>query len=188
MVADKIYAAHPGELTLVDLEYEINPVFCELDDFRPDSRSEPAVPAIEIEDALDVILNTGARIDDAWPQLNLGCQILLVDLAVSLKRDAIDDGILDDLHDERIADPAQIDVRKKPGREERLQRSVHKLIVPGVARLDQQIRANCFRFDPLDAFYSDISDCATTTHLGQRRTSNRRLTNCGLGPRDCNQE
>src|SRR5262245_64117259 len=117
MVTDEIDAAHPGELALVDLEDEIDPVFGELDDLRLDRRSKPAVPAIEIEDALDIILHAGARIDDARPQLDLGRKILLVDLAVSFKSDAIDDRVLDDPDDEGIADPGQIDVSKKSGRE-----------------------------------------------------------------------
>ena len=46
VVADEIDAAHPGELALVDLEDQIDPVLRELNELRLDGCTKPAVAPI----------------------------------------------------------------------------------------------------------------------------------------------
>ena len=116
--------------------------------------------AVELEDAPDIVLHAGARIDDARAQLDLGVEVLVGDLRVSLEGDAVDDRVLDDPDDQRIALADQLHIGEQPGREQRLQRAVDPLGVPGVARLEQQIGAHRFRLDPLDALDPDIGDRA----------------------------
>ena len=169
LVADEIYAANAGELAFVDLEDEIDPIFRELDDLGFHRRAEPAMPAVKIEDALDVALHPGARIDNARAQLDLGIELLVVELVVSLKGDAVDDRVLDDLDDERVADPAQPDIGKQSGREQRFQRRIHLLVVPRVARLELEIRADGFGFDPLRPDDPNVADSAPT-HGRDRRS------------------
>ena len=43
-----------GEVALGNLEHHVDAVLVELDDLRLDSRGKPALPAIEIDDPLDV--------------------------------------------------------------------------------------------------------------------------------------
>ena len=113
LVADEIYAADAGEFAFVDLEDEIDSIFRELDDFGLDRRAEPAMPAIKVEDAFDVVLYPGAGIDDARAQLDLGVELLVVELMVSLEGDAVDDRVFDHLDDEACCRPGSAGHRQK---------------------------------------------------------------------------
>src|SRR5580658_9331758 len=95
-IADKIYAAHAGGRALVDLEYQVDPVLRKLDDLGFDGRGEARMPTVEVEDALDVVLHPGAGIDDARAKLDLGVEVLVGKLRVTLERDAIDDRVFDE--------------------------------------------------------------------------------------------
>ncbi len=172
MVADEVDAADASILALVDLEHEIDPIFGELNDLGLDGRSEPAMPTIQIENARDIVLHSGSGVHDARTQLDLGREVLLVDLVVTLEGDPIDDRILDHPDDQGVPDSAKIHISKKPGGEQRLQRLVHQFIVPSVARLNQQIRANGLGLDPLRTLDPNIAD-RPAAHLGERRTANR---------------
>ncbi len=172
LVADKIYAPDAGKFAFIDLEDEINSIFRQLDDFGLDRGPEPPMPAIKVEDAFDVILYSGAGVDDARAQLDLGGELLVVELMVSLEGDAVDDRVFDHLDDQAVADPGQTDVGKKAGREQRLERGVYLVGVPRVSRLDLQIRAHGFGLDPLGAFDPNIAD-RTAAHA----------RNCGAGHR-----
>jgi len=70
------------------------------------------VPAVEFEDAADIVLDAGAGIDDTRAKLDLGIEVLVGELRVSLEGDAIDDRVLDYPDDKGIADPAKIDIRE----------------------------------------------------------------------------
>src|SRR5271169_2321273 len=127
------------------------------------------MPAVKIEDALDVALHPGARINDARAQLDLGIELLVVEFVVSLKGDTVDDRVLDHLDDERVADPAQPDIGKQSSREQRFQRRIYLLVVPRVARLELEIRADGFGFDPLRPDDPNVADSAST-HGRDRRS------------------
>src|SRR5439155_2156903 len=180
-IPDKVDAAYTGKFALVDFEHEIDPVLRELNHLWFDARSKSPVPAIEIEDALHIVLHSRPGVDHARTQLNLGVEVLVVELTVALKRNTIDDRVLDDLDDQGIAGPTEIDVGKQPGGKQRLQRLVHALIVPGVAGLDQQIGANCLGLDPLHALDTNFAD-RSAAHLGKRWTAGRRLRADRLWP------
>ena len=105
MISNEINAAYTSKLALVDLKDEINSVFGELNDLWFDGGSEPSAPAIEIEDALDIVLHPRASINDARAQLDLGIEILIIELAVSFESDAIDDWVLYYLDDQGVTDP-----------------------------------------------------------------------------------
>src|ERR1700693_5723352 len=98
-VADKIDAAHAGGRALVDLEHQIDPVLRKLDDLGLDRRGETGVPAVEVEDALDVVLHPGAGIDDARTKLDLGVEVLVGKLRITLEGDAIYDRVFDEPDD-----------------------------------------------------------------------------------------
>ena len=159
-VANEIDAAHAGRLALVDLEDEVDPVFRQLDDLRLDGRGKAAAAAVELEDPPDVVLHPGAGINDARTQLDLGIEILVGQLRVTLEGDAVDDRVLEHPDDQRVAFPGQLHIGEEPGREEGLQRSVDPLGIPRVAGLEQQIGAHRLGLDPLDALDPDIADRA----------------------------
>src|SRR5215469_18542626 len=175
MVANEIDAADTCEFALVNLKHEVDAVFRQLNNLWLHGRPEPAVPPIEIEDAGNVSLDACPSVDNTRTKLDLGSEILLANLAVSLEGDAINDRVLDNFYDQGVADSAQIDIGKKTSREQRLQRLVHQLIVPGVPGLDQQVRADRLGFDPFRPFDPDIGN-RPSTHLHRRRTANGRLT------------
>src|SRR5262249_52738459 len=154
-----------GKLALVDLEDEVDSVLRELNDFWLDRSPKPSLPAVEIEDAFDIVLHPRPGIDDARTQLDLGIQILVVELAITFDGDSVDDWIFDDLDDQSVANTAQIDVSKQTGGEKRLERLVHLFIVPRITRLDEQVGANCFGLDPLNPLYSDIAN-RSSAYLG----------------------
>src|ERR1700746_3677527 len=104
MVSDEIDASYPGKLALVNLEDEIDPVFRELNDFWLDGCSKPSLPAVQIKDAFDIVLHSRPRIDDARAQLDLGIQILVVELTVTFEGDPVDDWVFDHLDDQSVAD------------------------------------------------------------------------------------
>src|SRR5215472_4769891 len=174
MVANEINAAYAGKLALVDLEDEIDTVLRKLNDLWFDGCSEPSVPTIKVEDPFDIVLDSRPSVDDARPQLDLGIEILVVELLIALKGNAIDDRVLDYFDDQSIADAAQIDIGKQAGRKQRLERLVHTFIVPRVAGLDQQIGANRFRFDPLHPLNADIAD-RPPAHLRHGRSTSGSL-------------
>src|SRR5439155_10252265 len=186
-IPDKVDAAYTGKFALVDFEHEIDPVLRELNHLWFDARSKSPVPAIEIEDALHIVLHSRPGVDHARTQLNLGVEVLVVELTVALKRNTIDDRVLDDLDDQGIAGPTEIDVCKQPGGKQRLQRLVYALIVPGIAGLDQQIGANCLGLDPLHALDTNFAD-RSAAYLSKRGTANRTLRVRPLRQISCDQK
>ena len=61
-------------------------------------------------------------------------QVLVVDALVTLEGDPVDDRVLDDLDDQRVAFAPEVDVGEQAGREQRLQRVVDPLGVERIAR------------------------------------------------------
>src|SRR6185437_7906696 len=174
VVADKGDAAHAGHRPLVDLEHQVDAVLLERDDLGIDGSGEAAVAAVEVEDALDVALHLGARIDDTRLELHLGVERLIAELVVTLERDAVDDRILDHPHDECVTVAAQRDVREKPGGEQALQRAVDAVRVKRVARLDQHVGTYRLRLNALRALDANLGDGATGRYLRECRTHRKR--------------
>src|SRR3546814_8744543 len=55
--------------------------------------------------------------DDAWPELHLGHQDLVLELLISLEGNAVDDRIFHDPDDQRIALAPNRDIGEEAGRE-----------------------------------------------------------------------
>ena len=72
LVADDVDAADLGKVAFVDLEHDVDAVLVELDDLGLDARREAALPAIQLEDPLDVGAGRGAGEDLARRKLDLG--------------------------------------------------------------------------------------------------------------------
>ncbi len=118
----------------------------------------------------DVGLHPRAGVDDTRALLDFGVEFLVVELVVSFKGDAVDDRVFDDLDDEHVADPAQIDVGEQTGRKQRLQGRVEFFRIPRVAGLDLQVGADGVGLDPLRA--DDLNggdDTAAHRRYGGRR-------------------
>src|SRR6516225_9255644 len=189
MISDEINAAYSCKLSFVDLEYEIDSVFRELDYLGFHGCPKPSAPTVEIEDAFDIVLDPSARVNHAGAQLYFGAEVFLVELVVALKRYAVDDRIFDDFDDQSVADQAEVDIGEQPGGKQRFQRTVDAFLVPGITRLDLQIRANRLGFDALYPFNPNIGDCPTA-HLSQGwaafwglRGGDSRQVNCGKNER-----
>ena len=101
--------------------------------------------AIDGQDALDVGLHARARVDLARLRLHFVAQLVVVDLAVSLEGDAIDDRILRDLHDQGRALHLDHDVGEQAGREQRLQRAIGRGRVERLAVLQLKVGADRLR-------------------------------------------
>ena len=133
------------------------------------------MPAVEVEDTLDVGLHPRAGVNDTRALLDFGIEILVVELVVSLERDAVDDRVFDDLDDKGVADPAQIHVGKQTGCEQRLQRRVQLFVIPRFSRLDLKIRTHRLRLDPLSAEDLNVGDdSAPHRRHGRHRDRSRR--------------
>ena len=106
LVANEIDGLDLGGRSLIDLEHDVDAVVVEIDDLGIDGGGVIALPAIDIEDALDVGLDASARIDRAGLELNLGCERVVLDLAIPFERDAGDDRVfLNDDDDGRALAP-----------------------------------------------------------------------------------
>ena len=92
-VADEIDGPDLGGRALVDLEHHVDAVVVEIDDLGIDLGGIEALAPVEVEDALDVGLHAGARIDRAGLELNLRSQRVVLDLPIPLERDAGDDRV-----------------------------------------------------------------------------------------------
>ena len=154
-IADEHDARHLGERALVDLEYEVDAVLRQLDDLGLHGRGEAAVAAVQLEDAADRVLYARARVDHARSQLQLGFQDIVLQAAITLERDAVDDRVLDHRDDQLVALAAQRHVVEQPGGEQVLERTVELGGIERIADPDGEIAAHRHRFDALVAFDLD---------------------------------
>ena len=115
LVADEADALHARDVAFVDLEDEIDAALVELDDLGLDRGVVAAAAAIDRQDALDVGLHARAREDLARLGLHLVAQLVVLDLAVTLEGDAVDDRVLRHLHDQGRALHLDHDVGEKSG-------------------------------------------------------------------------
>ncbi len=85
---------------------------------------------------------------------------------IALEGNAVDHGILDHAHDQRVALAPQRHIGEEAGGEERLQRAVDPIRIERIARLHQKIGLHRFRLDTLGAFDADFLDRAAGGNLG----------------------
>ena len=161
LVADEADALHARDVAFVDLEDEVDAALVELDDLGVDRRVVAAAAAIDGQDAFDVGLHARAREDLARLRLHLVAQLVVLDLAVTLEGDAVDDRVLGDLHDQGRALHVDHDVGEKAGREQRLQRAVGRRRIVGLAFLELEIGADRLGFGADVALDLDGGDRST---------------------------
>src|SRR5579872_388167 len=93
-VAEDVDRSDLGEIALVNLENDIDPVLIELDDLRFDPGGEPSLAAVELEDAIDVRAHGGAGEDLPRRELDLRRNLVFLKVLVALEDDAIDHRVL----------------------------------------------------------------------------------------------
>ena len=120
LVADEDDSADAGRRAFADFEHEIDAVLRQLHGLRFDLRRKPAAAAIDFDDALNVALHLGARKHHARLQLHFVFERLLRNLRVTLERDAVDDRILDHLHQHAAVRLFDLHVGEQAGGEKRL--------------------------------------------------------------------
>ena len=168
LVADEDDARDVGGRPFVDGIDQVDAVLRALDDLRIDAGSELAVPAIEFDDALNIGLHFRAREDHARLELDFLLEVLRRDLAVALERDLVDDRILDHVHRQRGAVPADLHIRKQSRREQRLQRAVDSRLAVGVADVQGDVGENGRGLDTLRAQNDDLPDDGSHFLRGRR--------------------
>jgi len=138
-------------------------------------------------------LHLGARVDDAGPKGHLGFEILVLEVLVALKGDAVDHRVLGDVDDQDVAARTDGDVGEQAGGEQALQGAVDALRVEGISLADQQVGAHRRRLDALRALDDDFRttgpDCAAarppgraTSAMPKAITRTRRIR-CKKSPR-----
>ena len=186
IIADEVDAPNFRARALIDLEDQVDAILIELDDLGIDRRAEAAVPAIQLLNTLDVVLDPGPGVDHAGPQLQLALELVFLELAVTLEGDPVDDRVLGDLDHQGIALAAQHHVGKEPGLEQFLQRLIEAIAIEALTGLDLEIRANGRRLDTFRSFDSDGGDGATKRHRVRNHRPGRlrdRVRSDGQNPR-----
>ena len=98
--------------------------------------------------------------DSAGSRLDVFLKLVVLQGAVALEYDAIDDGVLDHAHDQIVVDTVNGHICEQIGCEERFQGQVNPVRIKGIARLDEKVGLNGPRLNPLVAFDKDGPDRA----------------------------
>jgi hypothetical protein len=124
-VADEGDALGFHHAALGHFEHQIDAVFAAPDDDRVHRGRQTARHAISLGDGGGVLFGGGRRIDAARLRLEDAEQIVIVDAAVALDRDAVDRGELHHADDQRIAARDQLHRFEQARALQVLQRIVH---------------------------------------------------------------
>ena len=144
----------------------------EFNDFRFDRGREAALTAINIENPLHVCLRTRLCEHGARLQLNFAAKRRGIDFAVTLEGNLIDDGVLDDGHDDCRSLRIDRDVGEKAGCEQRLERRIDLGGVISFAGTKLQVRTNSLRFDtPIAGDLNVLGDALSVRLAGKTRHS-----------------
>ena len=154
-VADEVDSFDTSLAALVDLEHQVNAVLRQPNDLRLDTCGKQSGTAVDRDDPLHIGLHTGAREHGARPQLHFLQEILVLDLAVALEIDAIDDRIFFDLDHQCVAAAEDLHIREQPGPEQGFERSVDLHRIERIANRNLHIGSYGLRLDPLIAFNGD---------------------------------
>ena len=101
-----------------------------------------------------------AGVHRARTRLDLGVKILIRDLGVSFKGDAVEDRVLDHPDNQHIPLAVEFDIGKEAGVEQRLQRAVDAFGIPRIAGLHEQIGTHRLGLDALNALDANVGDRA----------------------------
>src|SRR5206468_7735526 len=115
----------------------------ELNNLGLDAGRKTALPAVKLENSIDVCSDRRAGEDLARREFDLGRDLVFLEPLITLKDDAVDDRVLANV-DHEIAGFAagNCDVRKELGRVEVLEGLVQSLGSIGLARRQICVRAN----------------------------------------------
>jgi hypothetical protein len=118
---------------------DFTPVVRKLDDFGVDADVEAAAAAIDLDHARGVGLHHRARERAALLGLNLGLELLVLDLLVALERDAVDHRVLDHGDGQAPARHRGTNILEQAGRKQRLDAFVDLECVEPAARSGLEI-------------------------------------------------
>src|SRR5262245_5045261 len=152
-IADEIDFPDAGFHALGDLKYQIDAIVREFDDLGLDADIETAAPAIDVDQARHIRLHQRPRERAALLRLDLGPELLVLDLPVALEVDAVDHRVLDHRDDQPPALDAGTDLLKQAGGVKRLHALVDLECVEPAARPGLEVGADGIGFDPLVALH-----------------------------------
>ena len=173
-IADEVDTANAGDRSFGNLEDQIDPVLRLLDDLGRHGRGKATGATIDFDDTLDVGLDPRAREDRARLGLDLVGDLLVIDRAVPLEDDAVDDRVFLHPDDHDLAAILHLHVGKQAGRKQGLDRQVDQAAVKRLARLEQQVGQDRVGLDPLIALNQDLPD-----HRSRNRLLHLGLGGCG---------
>ncbi len=167
LVADEADRFYAGLLAFVDLENQVDAIVRPLDHLRLDGDVEAAVAMIDVDDALGIGLHLGARQRVARLRLDFLLKLLVLHPMVAFEGKPVDHRRFHHRDDDAAARLGDMDVFKKAGGVERLERGVDLGGVEALAGAGFEIGADRFRFDAAVALHHDVA-CGRAS-LGRRR-------------------
>ena len=130
----------------------------QLDNLRVHLNGKAARPAVDLQNALDVCLNTRAREQSAWLELDFICNSIIVDRPVALEHNPVDDRILTHKDNQRGAFDRHADIGKQVGGKQGLDRQVDQPRICNVTGADQHVGQDRVRLDALITFNKNLQD------------------------------
>ena len=153
LVADEVDGPDFGAAAFVDVVHDVDAILAEIDRAGRDHGVVASDAGIGGANCLGVRLELVGGERAARLQLHGGGELGILELAVALKQNLVDDLVFRDLDDERSARLIDAHVREQPGSEQPLHQFVDIGRREGDARLDGQIAANRRRIDALIALH-----------------------------------
>ena len=162
MIADEDDGSDAGLFAFPDFENEVDAIVRPLDDFGHHLNVEAAVAVIDLDDARDVGLHHRLRQRAARFRLDFLLKLLVLELAVALEGEPVDDRRFDDGDNQAAAGLRNADVLEQAGGVERLQRGIDLGGIETLARRHFEIGTDRVGFDATITFDHDlgIGDCA----------------------------
>ena len=133
-IANKVDGANASHRPFTHDENQIDPVLIKWFVLRFNRRREPSGLAIEFKNALHIRLHAGRGKDTAWRGLDFFAQFIIIQGAIALEQNAVDDRILDHTHDQIGARLVKARIGKKARRKQCFQRQVNPCRVKRIAR------------------------------------------------------
>ena len=165
-VADEVDHLDFRDRPLVDLEHEVDPVLRKLDDLGLDAHGEAAAAPVDLGQPLQVRLHPRPGVDHARLKLDLGFELVVRDIVVTLEGHAIDDRVLHHADDERVSFPPNGHVGEEARIEQALEGLVDRIGIVVVARPDRHVGPHGFRLDTLVALHEHGLDHAVLCRRG----------------------
>ena len=156
-----------------DFKNDIQTAIIKFDDLNIGLDGIVTGPAIDIENALHVRLRLGSCKDGPGTKLHLRGKRLVLNVAVTLKDDLIDDRVLvDDLNGHDTATPGDIDILEKARRNQRLDTFARLESAIAITNAKCQITADCFWRYTLRAGNPDFANNGTRLRISCAAVTN----------------